>query len=274
MANPSDPSPAVSDKKNALICQWLLTFLLAGVLVWEIVSLFQPLNFAALFDSALVSLAAAATLAALWQQLPLQNVLLAALEIAVVGGGFSALGERMDMPFGPFIYTSSIGPLMFKTLPWAMPLIWVAIVLNSRGVARLILRPWRKTKNYGFRLIGLTGVLVLLFDAAFEPFATRVKHYWHWQPMALPLAWQGAPIVNFLAWGFIAVLMLFLVTPALISKKPRTKSSPYYHPLGLWLGGILLFGTGCGVNGLWPAVFADAAIGIGTTVFAIRGARW
>jgi uncharacterized membrane protein len=117
-------------------------------------------------------------------------------------------------------------------------------------------------------------VLVLLFDVAFEPYATLVKHYWHWQPMALPLTWQGAPLVNFLVWGFFTVLVLFFVTPALISKKPRTKSSPFIHPLGLWLGGLVLFATGCGVKGMWAPVMADAAIGIGTAIFAIRGARW
>ena len=74
-----------------------------------------------------------------------------------------------------------------------MPLIWVVVILNSRGVARLILRPWRKIRNYGFWLIGLTAALTMLFDLAFDPFASRVKHYWLWVPTKLPLTWQGAP---------------------------------------------------------------------------------
>jgi uncharacterized membrane protein len=274
MANPTSQPPAVLAKKGAIICHWLFVFLLAIAAAWEMVSLFRPLNFQDALDTAFISLAVAGTLASLWRQLPLQNILLATFGIGIIGGGFSALGVRTALPFGPFFYGSPMGPQMFKTLPWAMPLVWVVIIFNSRGVARLILRPWRKNKNYGFRAIGLAGVLGLLFDVALEPFATLVKHYWRWVPTAVPVTWQGAPLVNFLAWGFIAALILLFVTPALISKKPRSKSGPDYHPLCLWLGGIIIFATGCAVHGIWLPVIVDAAIGIVTTIFAIRGAMW
>lgn len=273
MEKPTAPSPAVLQKKEAILCHWLLVCLLALAFALEIISFFRPLNFPWL-DAVFLVLAAAGTLAALWRQLPLQNVLLAALGISVVSGGFSALGVKTDLPFGPFIFTSGSGSLMFQTLPWVMPLFWVVIILNSRGVARLILRPWRKNKIYGFRVIGVTGLLVLLFDAAFDPYASQVKHLWLWLPTALPLTWQGASIVNFLAWALIAVLILLFITPALIVKRPRSKSRPDFYPLALWLGAILLFGIGCAVKGLWPSVIADAAIGIGVAIFAIRGALW
>lgn len=257
-----------------MLCHWLLACLLVIALGLEMVSYFLPLKLDGSLDAALIITATAGTLASLWRQLPLQNVLLAALVIVAIGGGFTALGARTDLPFGPFVFTSGIGPLMFKTLPWAMPLIWVVVIINSRGVARLILRPWRKTKTYGFRVIGLTGPLVLLFDAAFDPFASRVKHLWLWLPTALPLTWQGASVANFLAWTLIAVLILLFVTPALIVKKPRSKSGPDLYPLCFWLGAVLLFGTGCAAHGIWPPVFVDAAIGIGVAIFAIRGALW
>jgi len=66
---------------------------------------------------------------------------------------------------------------------------------------RLILRPWRKIRSYGFWLIGLTALLTMLFDLAFDPFASRVKHYWLWVPTKFPLTWQGAPLVNFFKLG-------------------------------------------------------------------------
>jgi len=75
-----------------------------------------------------------------------------------MGGAVHALGATMEIPFGPFQFGPEAGPQLFKTLPWAMPLIWVAAILNSRGVVRLILRPWRKIRSYGFWLIGLTAV--------------------------------------------------------------------------------------------------------------------
>ena len=128
--------------------------------------------------------------------------------------------------------------------------------------------------GYGFWLIGVTAVLTVLFDFAFEPFASRVKHYWFWEPTKFPLSWQGAPLVNFLGWLVVTLLILAFVTPMLINKQPHKKRPPDFHPLAVWLGGILLFGAAAALNRLWPAAAADAAIGIVTALFAIRGARW
>ncbi|HTV43334.1 MAG TPA: carotenoid biosynthesis protein [Candidatus Sulfotelmatobacter sp.] len=274
MPKPSDTPPAVLENKTANIFHWVLSCLLAIAFALQIFSLFQPLKFAGLLDAVFMIIATAATMAALWRRLPLQNVLLATAGIALIGGGFSALGAKYGLPFGPFVFGSGSGPLIFKTLAWAMPLIWVVIVLNSRGVARLMLRPWRKNKSYGYRVIGLAAVLALLFDLALEPFAFRVKHLWLWEPTTLPLTWQGAPIMTFVAWGLITLLILLFITPALIVKKPRSKSVPELHALCLWLGGVALCATGCAVAGIWAAVILNVLIGIGVAIFAIRGAMW
>lgn len=225
-------------------------------------------------DALLLSLATAGTVIALSRRLPLQNILGAALIIALIGGAAHALGEITDIPFGPFVFEPQAGPKLFKTLPWAVPLLWVFAILNSRGVARLILRPWRKTKTYGFLVIGFTAALVMLFDLALDPFASRVKHYWLWTPTKFPVTWQGAPLLNFLGWAVVSLLMLAFVTPLLINKRPRGKSGPDYHPLGLWLGALLLFAGAAALKGLWLATAVDAGIGVVTVVFAVRGARW
>ncbi|HUE36126.1 MAG TPA: carotenoid biosynthesis protein [Candidatus Acidoferrum sp.] len=274
MENPPEESPAVLENKRAIVFHRLLAFLLAAAAALEIVSFFRPLPFAGQQDTALILLAAVSTLVSLWRQLPLQNVLLAAFGIIVMGGGLSALGARTNLPFGPFTFASGLGPVFYNALPWTMPLIWVIVVFNSRGVARLILRPWRKNKTYGYRVIGLTAILVLLFDVALDPFASRIKHFWLWSPTALKLTWEGAPLVNFFTWAAVTLLILLVVTPALIVKKPRGRSVRHYHPLGVWLGGLIIFGTGCAVNGIWPPFFADAAMGLAVAIFSIRGAMW
>src|ERR1017187_4180327 len=219
-------------------------------------------------------MATARSVVALWRRLPAQNVLWAALIIAVIGGAAHALGEITDMPFGPFVFGPEAGPKLFKTQPWAVPLLWVFAILNSRGVARLIMRPWRKTKSYGFWVIGFTAALVMLFDFALDPFASRVNHYWFWTPTKFPVTWQGAPLVNFLGWAVLSLLMLAFVTPLLINKRPKGKSSPDYHPLGLWLAALVLFAGAAALKGLWPAVAVDAGIGVVTAVFAVRGGGW
>ena len=224
-------------------------------------------------ETLLLLLTAMSTMTALARQLPWQNVLLAVLVIALMGGAVHTLGVTMEIPFGPFQFGAEAGPQLFKTLPWSLPLVWVVVVLNSRGVARLILRPWRKVRSYGFWLIGLTAVLTVWFDLAFDPFAARVKHYWFWMPTKFPVTWQGAPLVNFLSWAAVTLLILAFVTPALINKNP-TRRAPDFHPLAVWLGAILLFGTATALHGIWPAAALDGVMAVVAAALAIRGGRW
>ena len=269
------PATVVAEKMKAWF-HWLFAALLATALVLVLAANGMTLDLPGKPgwpETLLILLATISTLAALARQLPLQNVLLAAVVIALVGGAVHALGATTGIPFGPFQFGPEAGPQLFKTLPWAMPVIWVVAGLNSRGVVRLILRPWRKLRSYGFWLIGLTAALTMLFDLAFDPFASRVKHYWLWVPTKLPLTWQGAPLVNFLSWAAVTLLMLALVTPALINKNP-VRRVPDFHPLAVWIGAILLFGIVSAEHGMWLPVTLDGAIAVLAATFAIRGGRW
>jgi uncharacterized membrane protein len=247
-------------------------FFAAGALV--LASLIHPTGKPDWPEAGLLVLAVAATIAALARHLPLQNVLGAALFIGIAGGAAEWLDLKTGIPFGPFTPEHNTGPKLFSGLPWALPLVWIVAVLNSRGVARLVLRPWRKYHGYGFWLIYITAVLTMLFELAFEPFASRVKQYWFWGATKLPLSWQGVPLVNYFGWLVVTLLILAFITPMLINKQPHKRLASDFHPLAIWLGGILLFGAAAALNRLWSATAVDAATGIVTAVFAIRGARW
>jgi uncharacterized membrane protein len=226
-------------------------------------------------EAILLFTATLATLTALTRQLPVQNVLLAAVIIAAIGTVAHVIGVITAIPFGPIRFTEASGPRLFNLVSWAMPMIWVLVVLNSRGVARLILRPWRKLRAYGFWLIGLTVILSVLLAAALEPFASAVKRYWLWESTRLPFTWAGAPITNILGWLVVTSLIMALAAPPLIDKRPRPVSRPPdYHPLIVWLLALVLFATGAALNQLWLPFTYCLGLGIVAAIFAVRGARW
>ena len=250
----------------------LISFLLV---VWPMITQSPLLGKPGWPEALLVLTTGIATLASLARVLPGEKVLLAGVVIGLLGGLAHGLGATTAFPFGPFVFSEAAGPRFFNVLAWPLPLIWMIAILNSRGVARLILRPWRKLKSYGFWLISLTALLVVLFALAFEPFATHINHYWLWLPTKFPFTWYGAPLVNFLGWLLTALLILAFTTPALTQKTAHAKNRLVdFHPLVIWLLALTLFGIGAFQNQLRLAAALCVLTGITTAVVAVRGARW
>jgi uncharacterized membrane protein len=225
-------------------------------------------------EGLLLVLALATTLFELARVLPAQNVIMAAALIMLISGVVQLIGARTGIPFGSCVYTERMGPRLFGPLPWPVPLIWTVAILNSRGVARLILRPWRKMDKYGLWVIGLACLLTVLFDAGLEPFASTINLYWLWEvPKNLPV-WHGAPLTDFLGWAVTTLIILAFVTPWLINKRPSRKSPPDYHSLIVWLVLNLLPGLGAAMHHIWWAAGFTLAASLTVAVFAWRGARW
>lgn len=259
--------------KAAKFARWGLHAALAVLFVLELITPSDSPRIGA----ALVVLATVATLVSLARQLPLQNVLLAAVITAVVSGVAFGLTAQpgIAIPFGPLTFEAGAGEKIFNTVPWPLPLICIVIIFSARGVARHILRPWRKTKSYGWWVIGLTAVLVAAWDMAFEPFAVRTAHLWLWQPTKIPVTWQEASPMDPIAWFFMTVLILAIVTPWLIRKQPGSgHQQPDYQPVAVWLGALVLFAVGAVRNGGMGPLGIDAGLAAVTLIFVIRGIKW
>jgi len=251
---------------------WSLNALLGIVLIVDIAT---PKSSGG-FDAAVIVLTAITTLLALNRQLPLQNVLPAMLVAAIIGSLAHGLSSNpnFSLPFGPLVFNPASGDKLFNFVPWTIPFLWIVIIFNARGTARLVLRPWRKVKNYGFWLIGLTAIFAMAFDVALEPFAWHVKHFWLWQPTRIAVSWQGTTLLNFVGWLFVSLLILLIATPSLIRKQPGSSGAPDIHPLIIWLAALILFASGSAAIGLWWAAGVDVTIAAVTTVFAVRGVKW
>lgn len=270
MAATPQPSPAVEHwRKPAFIL-----FLLAWLADTVVTALRADIGaFAGWLDLGFLLTAALTTVVGLARRLPLQNSLMAVFVIYCLSGLILAVGAATGVPFGPFAYSDALGGRLFGVLPWTVPLFWVVIIITGRGVARLIMRPWRKTNFYGFWVIGLTCALAVLLDLGLEPFAVEVRGWWLWQARPSPLAWHTAPWVNFLGWFSTGVAVMAFAIPWLINKFP-VKQSMDYQPLIQWLllNGWLIAGNAA--HGLWLPVGVAAVGNAIVTVFAVRGARW
>jgi uncharacterized membrane protein len=269
---PRNPFAGWERKVHAIL---VVAFLGSFLWVWLDLGLHSPLVRERHWpDGLLLLLVTATTLASLTRQLPAQNVLLAATSVGLMGGAIHAIGGLTGIPFGPLVYNQeNIGRFLFPSLPWPVPFIWVAVLLNARGVARLILRPRRGKPDYGLWVIGTTVALVVLFVLSFEPYATQVKGSWSWKPTKLPSNWYSAPWVNFSGWALAALLILLFVTPTLISKRP-VPAPPSFHPLLIWEVLSFLFLTGSWQRHLWAAVALTASQMAVVGIFAGLGGKW
>ena len=218
----------------------------------------------------LLVVATASTLVSLTRSLQVQNVCVTAAFILVLAAAVLFLDAKTAIPFGPLIFTANCGEQIFDTLPLPPLLLWLVVILNCRGVARLILRPWRKLNTYGFRVIGLTCLLTVLFDLGLEPFATRGHHFWVWDTLGATSGWFAAPGVNFLGWAMTTLLILAFTTPWLINKMPSGKRPPDIHPLFLWLTLNLYLAASLATHQLWPATATVLGVSGLTSVLAWR----
>ncbi|MCX7722635.1 MAG: carotenoid biosynthesis protein [Verrucomicrobiae bacterium] len=222
-----------------------------------------------------VLVAVAATIAAASRSAPAQNVWLAAGVTALLSTGILVLDAALGIPFGKMRYMDAAGPRIFGLVPWAMPLVWVAVVLNARGVARLIMRPWRKSQNYGLWVMGVAAFLAASFDLGLEVFASRLGRFWVWETRPGLPTWYGAPVSSVIGWLMGTLLILAFVTPLLINKRGTgSHHRSGVQPLAIWIVLSVMLASVAAVHGLWLGAAVIIASTVVTSALAIYGASW
>ncbi len=183
----------------------------------------------------LIVLATATTCVSLARRLSLQNVMSAAALIVLISGAANLLGISAEGPVhGPPLRESLMIDL-FGVLPWVVPLVWIVVVLNSRGVARLILRPWRDLPTYGYWLLGLAVVLTGL---SFYVWSLGTSLGASLRSRGSASGWHRGGLLNLSGEGVMALAINIVITPFLINKRPGREPADF-HPLLMW--GLLNF---------------------------------
>ncbi len=223
------------------------------------------------FDAVILLLFVIATVVALDRRLPLQNILTAAFTVAMLSLLVELLSLKLPIPHRE--YTPNAGPRLFHLVSWISPLLSLVLILNSRGVAQLILLPWRRRPNPGLRTLALAATLAVILELGLEPFAVDVARLWTWTVAHPAPVWYSAPWLNLFLFGIIALIALILATPWLINKAATTAPPPNSRPLVLWLALALLLAIANFLHGLLAAaifgLFSTSLI----TLLALLGSR-
>jgi hypothetical protein len=137
----------------------------------------------------------------------------------------------------------------------------MAVLIASRQTAKVILRPWRREKPYGWILLGVAIGLAVLQTATLDPFGHRVMSWWAWEQPRTSLNWAGAPLTLFLDSAVLATVLLVLVTAWFIPKRPAGVTLDF-EPVIIWLVMQLGFSLGDLRGGLWlPGAVGLASAG-------------
>ncbi len=211
------------------------TFLALTLPVWA-ATLLQPRLPGAWcwLDGAYIALAAITVLTCLARRLPWQNVAALGLVIFLTSGMMLAVAVKTGFPLGRLNFSTDFGPRLLGFVAWPMPFLWVAVLLASWQCAKVILRPWRRLKGYGWVLLGVSVGLAVLQTLALEPLGHRVKGWWSWTPVERPLSWYGAPPGLLIGTPLLIAALLLLATPWLLPKRP-TGQAPPFEPVLVWL---------------------------------------
>ncbi len=190
----------------------------------------------------LLVLAACASAASLARELPAQNVVLAVVLIVALSFAMDLVISAARLALEPPQDRGNASISIF----WAAPLIRVFTLLNSRGLARLLLRSKLQNPNYGLWVLGLTALLAFVLE----------------MDLALVLRFWSADAGGSLAASWIAsgcnllalVVVVSFVTPSLIVKRPggREFQPAATAACGAWFSAALLFLTSAAIHALWP----------------------
>lgn len=214
------------------------------------------------------------TVSSLAQQISLQSALMGAGMIGMIGSVAHWASYVSGVPFGPLHFPHAYGTTPFQEWFFVPACIWVAMLLNARGLARLILKPLAKHRHHGLHLLGLSTLLVVAMAMVLEPYASTGHRYWFWGDTRLPVTWQNVPLSCLFAWGVVSIIASVAATPVLINKHPRP-AAPSGDAALIWAMMSGLFAVGTAVNGLWPATIVgglNCAIAAGSGLMAMRWA--
>jgi putative membrane protein len=203
--------------------------------------------------------------AAVFSAAATRGVRVAGLLVLITAGGgllVEAVGTKSGFPFGPYAYTSSLGPKV-AGVPWVIPLAWTMMAWPAWLVAgRLAGTGWRRVLVAGWGLAS--------WDLFLDPQMVAAGH-WVWRPGGGPglPGVPGIPWTNYAGWLVVGIVMMAVLPRAAL--QTGSDSPMYAFYLWTYASSVLAHAAFFGL----PASAAWGGVGMGLVAIplAVRLSR-
>lgn len=191
---------------------------------------------------------------------PLMNRRAAAALSVLVGYTYAIeyIGATTGLPYGEFSYEISLGPMLFETIPWALPLFFIPLVLNSYLLCVLFLG--ERARSALVR-VPVVAAMVVAIDLVLDPGAVAVG-FWKYESAT----YYGVPALNYAGWVLSAVVATALIDVAFArTLVDRIRECEYM--LDDMVSFVLLWGS---INAFYGAVIPVViAAGFGVALYRL-----
>jgi uncharacterized membrane protein len=154
-------------------------------------------------------------------------------------------GTAFGFPFGPYFYTTALGPKWFDLVPLVIPLSWFVMAVPSYLLAKLADRRGGIVSR-----IVLGSLILAAWDLALDPAMSYATVYWRWE---VDGAYYGMPWVNLAGWVFTGVFLMAAL--AWLGAEDWVERLPPRWLAVFYLGNVLLpLGMAVGAGLVWAVV--------------------
>ncbi|MEF8813916.1 MAG: bisanhydrobacterioruberin hydratase [Halovenus sp.] len=180
------------------------------------------------------------------------------------------VGARTGLPYGEFTYEVSLGPMLWETIPYALPLFFIPLVLNSYLLCLLALG--ERARHAPIRVPAVAATVVAV-DLVLDPAAVALG-FWSFGAGG----YYGVPLLNYAGWVLSAVVATALIDVAFrwLDILDRVTTCPYI--LDDMVSFVLLWGLVNAFYGAWipvaiAALFAGSLAAVDRFDFPVGTAR-
>lgn len=145
------------------------------------------------------------------------------------------VGATTGVPYGEFQYEVALGPMLLGTIPWALPLFFVPLVLNSYLLCLLL---FGDRANSMFVRLPAVIATVVAIDLVLDPAAVALG-FWSFAGGG----YYGVPPMNYVGWMISATVATILVDLAFTRYDLRNRVQRCPYILDDMVSFVLLWGA-------------------------------